>query len=253
MNNIIKSPIISLNIYDIKAPKGKLTKVKGRSFYALTYRKQGKVKINIENQSLISTSDCITLTPKEQNYSTEILSDTHMIAIHFDCLENNFKEPFVIKNKSPQIKQLFELVFKTYSGDDTNNFECYSYFYKLLAEIERIFRENSESKILPAVSEAKLKIENNYSDNNFNIDSLVAESSISASYLRSEFKKAYSYTPIEYLKYVRHQNALSMLLSDYYTVEEISQKCGYCSSSYFIQDFRKTTGYSPLKYKEKFL
>ena len=76
---------------------------------------------------------------------------------------------------------------------------------------------------------------------------------ISASYLRSEFKNAYGVTPIEYLKHIRHQNALSLLASDYYTVEELAEKCGYGSASYFIQSFRKITGYSPLKYKEKFL
>lgn len=254
MNNIIKSPVISLSAYDIKSPKGKITKVSGRSFHSLTYRKQGTVKINIGDKTLISTAGCITLTPKKQSYSTKIMQDTHLIAIHFDCLdENMYNIPFVLDSNNQQLRQLFELVVKKYSTDDVNNYECFSYFYKILAEIEKHFRKKQESKIIPAILEAKSKIEKNFADNNFNIDSLVSELPISASYLRNAFKKAYSVSPIDYLKYVRQQNAISLLSSSYYSVEELAEKCGYSSASYFIQAFRKSTGYSPLQYKEKFL
>ena len=241
MNNIIKSPVISLSAYDIKSPKGKITKVSGRSFHSLTYRKQGTVKINIGDKTLISTAG-------------GIMQDTHLIAIQFDCLdENMYNIPFVLDSNNQQLRQLFELVVKKYSTDDVNNYECFSYFYKILAEIEKHFRKKQESKIIPAVLEAKSKIEKNFADNNFNIDSLVSELPISASYLRNAFKKAYSVSPIDYLKYVRQQNAISLLSSSYYSVEELAEKCGYSSASYFIQAFRKSTGYSPLQYKEKFL
>ena len=110
----------------------------------------------------------------------------------------------------------------------------------------------AESKIKPKILKAKLEIEENFSDSNFNIDALVNKLQISPSYLRYEFKKAYSMSPIEYLSKVRQKNAMSILASDYYSIEDIAKKCGYCSTSYFIQVFKKNTGYSPLKYKEKF-
>lgn len=254
MNNNIKSPIISLNVYDIKSQKEKVNIVEGRPFCSLSYRKYGTVKFNIEDREFISKAGSITFIPKGQSYSTEIIEDTHMIAIHFNTLdENTFNIPFVIENKNSQLCQLFESVSKKYSVENDNNYECYSYFYKILAEIEKHFIKKQESNINPVILEAKLKIDKNFANSDFNIDSLVSELSICASHLRSEFRKYYSVSPIEYLKNVRLQNAFSLLASNYYSVEEVSKQSGYSSMSYFIQAFRKSTGYSPLKYKEKFL
>lgn len=254
MKNIIKSPIISLNAYELKESAGKTAEVKGRPFYSLTYRKQGKVMNTTAEKTFVSTPGSITFMPKNQIYRANIMVDTHLIAIHFDCLDNTEPgEPFVLDGSDGHLAHLFELVYKTFSTDGNNIHECYSHFYHLLAEIGKLFKKEEESLILPAVIDAKAKIEKNFSDNNFNIDSLVSELKISPSYLRSEFKRAYSVTPIEYLKYIRHQNALSLLASDYYSIEDLAQKCGYGSASYFIQSFHKSTGYSPLKYKEKFL
>ena len=252
MNNNIKSPIISLNVYDIKSQQEKIRKVEGRPFHSLSYRKYGKVKFNIGNNEFISRSSCITFIPKGQSYSTEIIEDTHMIAIHFNVLdEQKLNEPFIIEKENIQIRQLFEAVLKNYSTENDNNYESFSYLYKILAEIENHFKKNEESKINPIILEAKLKIDKNFADSDFNIDALVSELPICASHLRSEFKKNYSVSPIEYLKNVRLQNALSLLASNYYSVEEVSKKSGYSSTSYFIQAFRKSTGFSPLKYKKE--
>lgn len=254
MNNNIKSPIISLSVYDIKSPKEKTNKVDGRPFCSLSYRKYGTVKFNLGDETFISKADCITFMPKKQCYSTEIIEDTHMIAIHFNALdENMFNVPFILENNNQHLHQLFDLVLKKYSTENANNYECYSYFYKILAEIEKHFIKKKESKINPAVIDAKLMIDNNFADPDFNIDLLVSELTICSSHLRSEFKKCYCLSPIEYLKYVREQNAISLLASNCYSVEDIAKKSGYSSVSYFIQSFRKSTGYSPLKYKEKFL
>lgn len=254
MNNNINSPVTSLNVYYIKSKKEKISKVNGRPFCSLTYRTSGMVEIDINGKSFISEAGCITFIPKNQRYSTEIIEDTHMIAIHFNVLdEKMFNVPFIIKNTNPQLHQLFDSVLQNYSAENPNNFECYSYFFQILAEIEEHFTKKQESKINPAIKEAKLKIDKNFMHENFNIDTLVSELSVCSSYLRREFKKHYSFSPIEYLKYVRLQNAISLLASNYYSIEEIAMKSGYSSTSYFIQSFRKSTGFSPLKYKDQFL
>lgn len=254
MNNNINSPVTSLNVYYINSKKEKISKVNGRPFCSLTYRTSGMVEIDINGKSFISEAGCITFIPKNQRYSTEIIEDTQMIAIHFNVLdEKMFNVPFIIENTNPELHQLFDSVLQSYYAENPNNFKCYSYFFKILAEIENHFIQKQEGKINSSIKEAKLKIDKNFIYADFNIDTLVSELSVCSSYLRREFKKHYSFSPIEYLKYVRLQNALSLLASNYYSVEEIAEKSGYSSTSYFIQSFRKSTGYSPLKYKEKFL
>ena len=249
-----KSPIISLDVYNITSEKQNAIEIKGRPFYSLTYRKKGIAKIDIEGKTLLSGKECITLIPKNQKYSTEILEGTHIIAIHFDCLRtNSFSSAFVIENNSRQIEHLFDAIYKKYSAEDACNFECYSLLYQILSEIDSYFQKKHDSHIKPKILRAKSEIERNYANSDFNISVLVDRLNISPSYLRAEFKKAYSLTPCEYLNIVRQKNAISILASDYYSVEDIAKQCGYCSTSYFIQVFKKNTGLSPLKYKEKFL
>lgn len=254
MKNITKSPITVLSAYDIHSQKSNAVEVDGRPFLSLTYRKSGIAKININNETIISKKDFITLTPKHSSYTTQILEDTHIIAIHFDCLKSSsFSEPFSFESPNPIILELFNKIFENYSADDIYNFECYSLFYKLLYEIEKQLKSDRKAKINPKISKAKSEIEKQFTDSDFNIDRLVASLPLNASYLRREFKKAYSLTPIEYLQNVRFQHALSLLASDAYSVNDIAKNCGYCSTSYFIQVFHKKTGFSPLKYKENYL
>ncbi len=254
MNFFINSPITSLNIYEVKIPKGKLTKVQGREFNSITYRKEGTVKLNFSDKTLISHPGCITFTPKNTDYTTEITNNTHMIAIHFDCpCKSEHTEPFVYENSNQIICNIFDEIYKKYSAEDANNYECYSLFYKLLCEFKKHFEIRENRKITPAVVQAKQLIENNFRDSNFNIDCLVSSLPISASYLRREFKTAYGVSPIEYLKYIRLKNVISLLSADYYSVAELAEKCGYSGVSYFIQSFKKSTGYSPTEYKKLYL
>lgn len=254
MNLFINSPITSLNVYDVKNPKGKLVKVSAREFNSITYRKEGTAKLNFDGKTLVSHPGCITFTPKNTSYTTEITNSTHMIAIHFDYpCKSECAEPFVYENNNHIICNLFDEIYEKYSAEDADNYECYSIFYKILSELKKHFETKHIPKITPAVVRAKLLIENNFRDNNFNIDSLVSTLPISASYLRREFKSAYGVSPIEYLKYIRLQNAKHLLSADYYSVEELAEKCGYSGASYFIQSFKKSTGYSPIEYKKIYL
>ena len=136
-----------------------------------------------------------------------------------------------------------------YAANDTD-YKYYSIFYELLDLVEKQLEQSTKNKNNPKIIQAKAEIDKHFSDNNFNISQLAEMLNINSSYLRREFKKAFSISPIAYLQDIRLQNAVSMLLSDYYSVEEIAQKCGYGSSSYFIQAFKKANGYSPQKWKE---
>ena len=253
MNELQKSPIISIQVYDVKTPKHNLVEVNERPFYALTYRKQGSVKIIIDGKTMVSNKNCITLTPKNKTYTTEVLEDTHMIAIHFDCLNDSaFQTPFVFENHNPLLAELFDLLYKKYSADDAYNYTCFSYFYELLELVIKHLKSTRESKLNPKIIKAKKEIDAHFTDNDFNINKLAESLSVNTSFLRREFKKAYAVSPIAYLKDARLQKALLLLLSDYYSVDEIAKECGYSSTSYFIQVFHKAKGISPQKYKEQY-
>lgn len=251
MNSIIKAPVISIDVYDSKTVSHSMGEVKGRPFCALTYRKSGTAEININGQKLISRKNFVTFTPKNQNYSTAIIEDTHIIAVHFDCLYDAFlSTPFLFENTNQYISDLFDEIFESYSATDRYNYKTFSLFYKLIDMVETHIKTSVKTKPSSRILKAKNEIDRRYTDNDFNINKLADYLEVNASYLRREFKKIYFVSPIAYMQKVRMKNAISMLLSDYYSIEEIAQKCGYASVSYFIQAFNKFKGCSPNKYKQ---
>ena len=81
------------------------------------------------------------------------------------------------------------------------------------------------------------------------VSSIADTLGVSTAYLRREFAAAYGKSPISFLKEVRISNAQNLLRSEYLTVSEIAEHCGFRSASYFIQDFRRATGKSPGEYR----
>ena len=253
MNFSINSPIISLSALTLQSGHKNRIVVDKRPFYSLIYRRQGVRKFYFGKECITSYPGSILYIPARLGYVTEVIEDTDNISIHFQTLESSSAVPFLLDNTNPALPLLFDQILQSYSTMDDKHYKCYSYFYKLLAELDKEFHKEKIVALNPIILRAKSQIEKNFSDKNFNIELLVRDLSISASHLRSEFKKNFSLTPIEYLQHVRLQHALSLLSTQYYSINEIAEKSGYSSTSYFIQVFQHHFGCSPRKYREKFM
>jgi len=55
----------------------------------------------------------------------------------------------------------------------------------------------------------------------------------------------------EYIIYLRIEYAKVLLQEEKYSVAEVCYKVGYVNVSYFIKLFKKMTGTTPLKFKQK--
>lgn len=246
-----KSAVTFLEISRGISPKSKAVSVGGRNFHSLTYRQSGSIMFVTQKGTLSSGINHVTYMPQGMPYTTTVLEDSSIIALHFKMeKESFFPFPFTEEDKSGTLGILFEDIAKTYSPHNPSNFESYSLFYQILSILEaQIFRK-SQQNIHPKIQTARQLIDANFRDNNFNISSIVEILQISDSFLRREFKKAFGVCPVQYLTTTRIQSAKAALLSDYYSVDSIAQQNGFGSSSYFIQVFRKETGLSPLNYKK---
>jgi len=74
---------------------------------------------------------------------------------------------------------------------------------------------------------------------------------MSVTHFRREWKKHYNITPLAYRNSIRLSFARELILSGYYTVSEIAEKCGFDDVGYFIRFFKKHTGITPFKYKQQ--
>ncbi len=111
---------------------------------------------------------------------------------------------------------------------------------------------NSDSELYPFIKNAMDYIQENFSQE-ITLDSLCQTLNISKSYLGHTFKQQLGSSPYEYLVNTRLAFSKSLLRNTGQTIAEIAESCGFYSSSYFIQTFKKHESMTPLQYRRHFL
>lgn len=89
---------------------------------------------------------------------------------------------------------------------------------------------------------------------NFNKDitneTLVTKFNLHENTLAKYLKQYYGYTPMEYLKEYRLEQARNLLIKTDYPIEQIAELCGYKWVPYFSRSFKQRYNISPLKYRQ---
>ena len=247
-NNVYITDIMT---FKSSAAKSKPIFVNGRNFYSLTYRHSGKISLIYAQNELISSEDCVTYVPKNTSYTTEVLEDVSMTAIHFDIVGEGLPDtPMVIPINDTAVRNLF-ISLSQKSNDSTAHFSQMATVYRIFSELEKIVLTDSSKAVPNKIARAKEMIESKFAESLFSIESLAESIKVSPAYLRREFKSSYGLSPIKYLKDTRISNAKQLLLSGNMPVSEIAELCGYTSVSYFIQDFHRSLGESPNQYRTR--
>ena len=112
--------------------------------------------------------------------------------------------------------------------------------------LENMLKPDFDESIQKAVT----FINENLSDD-LSIRSISQNINVSKSVLYKRFHACFNCTVSEYINSKRIEKSLDLLLKTEYSIEEISQKVGFLSTSYFSRTFKKQMGISPLKYRKK--
>ena len=80
---------------------------------------------------------------------------------------------------------------------------------------------------------------------------VAAAISLTPTYLSRKFKRITGTTFKEYLNYIRIRQASQMLLSTDISVTQIAIRCGFNSSNYFKDCFRRINGVSPRTFRQQ--
>lgn len=250
MATINQGTIIEVKVFEMNAKKNKSVYVKSRNFHSLSYRLSGKVSFVAGDKELVSEAESITFMPQGVDYSTEILEETSAIAIHFSFDNDiNFRNPYILTPPSKKERELFKALYKKFKYDDPFDVHFMAALYELFADLDDMQSKDKQAHIPAKIKAAREYISKEFYDPLFSVSALAERLGISASYLRREFSKFYGESPISYIKAMRLYNAKNLLDSEYLSIEEISEQCGFTSASYFIQFFGKAVGISPNKYR----
>lgn len=220
-----------------------------RPYPVLSFRKTGSAHISYKNNSYFLGAGEILFIPAYCNYKIQSEYED-LIAIHF-CTDKPLpKEIKTFKPKSPQyLEKKFDALLEEWSQKQYGySYECKSLMYKIVSTIERELLEtkliNNDDKISKAVE----YIHENFLNDAFSIKTLADMCTMSDTYFRKLFFKRFSVTPRKYINNLKLNYALDLLHSKYYTVQEVSDKCGFENVFYFSNFIKKETGKSPIKH-----
>jgi transcriptional regulator GlxA family with amidase domain len=101
------------------------------------------------------------------------------------------------------------------------------------------------------IKKAQEFIESNF-QKKITVDQLAEMCALSRRNLERRFKKATANTVIEYIQRVKIEAAKSELESSQQNVNEVMYNVGYSDTKAFRTIFKKITGISPIRYRDKY-
>lgn len=224
----------------------------GRDYCALSYRVQGGADFtHNETKSHISAED-IVYVPAGLDYRIDAEKE-ELFVIHFNM--NGLQETeldIFTPSSANYFEQKFNDIYKSWSQKKPGYlYDCKAAFYKILEHIAKQKTETQSDSIASGLNDAAEYIHEHYSDKTLTVNFLAQRANMSDTYFRKLFVKQFSETPLKYINSLRIERSLELLMSGYYSVSEIAEKCGFDSQNYFSNVFKKFTGKTPSQYKKR--
>ena len=121
--------------------------------------------------------------------------------------------------------------------------------YKTLVEIIRtgLIANSSKNAFMSKVANYCLA----NMQQNISVEDMAAAANLSRWYFSRRFAEAAKVSPRDFLLGLRMDQAEKLLLNTSLSIKEISEKCGFATSSYFCRIFRKYHGASPVGFRKK--
>lgn len=149
-----------------------------------------------------------------------------------------------------EMKRKYEFILENQSADEVSQLAVLSMLFEILGTILPHLQTAPQKKLDSRILGAIEYIEKNYTEP-IAVDTLAAVANMSASRFYPAFKDALGATPVDYLNHYRVNRAMTLLVNETeLSVEEISMRVGFESSTYFRRVFKRITGKTPKDYRK---
>lgn len=154
---------------------------------------------------------------------TEIINPSIKILFHRLNLESKINDMTIPLSVE-------ELLVNIFTGDTDEIFSKYSLAPKWIAETEEILRSEFTEKLT--------------------LEMLSRQVDVHPVHLCKYFKKFFGCTISEYIRKLRIEKSLGILLKANVSLTDIAYACGFSDQSHFTRNFKETLGTTPLYYKK---
>ena len=241
--------ILDVLYFEQKDVKTNITK---RNFDALSFRFEADSVIKLKNEEIKLTDNSISFFPSEISYTRTAKKDK-MIVIHFKTFNyNSQKLEYLYPDNFEKYAKLFKKIFDIWNAKlPSYKYECAAILNNIFAEIYKSNKNLNEDK-KSKISESIQYIKSNCLKKDFSLQTAAKKSFISESYFRKIFSEEFGMSPKKYVIEHRIKYAASLIIAGYFSLQEISQMCGYDDYKHFSSAFKKIMNVSPSKYTYKF-
>ena len=221
-----------------------------RPYHSLSYRVVGDAQFTYADDVAFAKSNDLTFIPAYCEYTQQAKNEV-LFVIHF---LSDVNLPKKIKSYHTENSQYFERnfqeLYRIWTSKKTGyEYKCKSILYKILSKIEQEldigqFTDTADNKL----SEAIEYIHDNFTSTNLTVEYLAHMCGMSDTYFRQLFVSVFHMTPLKYINILKTNYAKELLRSGYYTVSQVSDKCGFNNVQYFSLFIKKETGLSPSRF-----
>lgn len=224
------------------------TRNRNRHYDALSFRIQSDTAIEFENKTFHLQNGAITYFPSNCEYTRTAQTD-NLIVVHFKCFNFIGQQIESFLPSSPEVyEELFAALLDCWNKKAPDyQYQAASLFCRILSKIYLEHHSNIAyiSKIEPSIQ----YIQQNIFHPDFSLKMAAKASYVSDVYFRKLFREIYGISPKQYVIQNRILHGASLILSRYFSLQEIAEQCGYRDYKHFSTEFKRITGVSPSKYE----
>lgn len=235
---------------------------------------KGKIKVLVnQNEIILTVNEGIFINSNVLHGFLKETSECEFISILFDAtfiadnnsiyqkyvlpiLENNKLTFIRLQHNNSNNKSILDLCHNIFeiSEKEPLGFEIYirNYLSELLLEIFLHNKEYVDNYHVDCKNESIITmikyIKNNY-PSKITVTDIARSANISKRDCYRKFNSFMNVTPINYLEIIRFEHAFELLYDFNKNITEICFECGYSSTSYFCNRFKKITGMTPNQYR----
>ena len=222
-----------------------------RNFDALSFRYKADTVLSTHSQEIEVSDNSICYVPSNLSYTRKSKKDK-LIVIHFKAFNYHSES---IECFNPENFEKYQKIFKKIldlwnKKEVSYKNECAALFSKILSEL---YRDNQPAYKNKKIDKSILYIEKNLLRNDFSLSVAAAKSFVSEPYFRRLFKKEFNVSPKQYVIERRMEYAKALIIAGYFSIQEISELCGYNDQKHFSTEFKKITGLSPSVYRYNYI
>lgn len=202
----------------------------------------------LKNQKFTISENCIYFLNQKDDYKVNVLEKGVAFSVHFTTYEPIDTESFCIKTvKANEIVRLLSLIEKEFLSKN-NELGLMSDVYGLCSELNKIYQKSYFPKD-KRMTDAEKYINTHFSENDC-LTVAAAQSFLSRRRFNDLFKSCFGLTPNRYLIGLKIDYAKNLISTNYFSISQIAEMCGFSDTYYFYKVFKSETGTTPAEYKK---